>query len=128
MEVKYIIESRDRRWDMRSRVGSKFYYAKGYIRVQVKADRRSILMLKSLSIDEEKSIVTVTGEAISWILENANMVPSTFPSPSEPKSFFTFVNRDDHKRLKKLCAILNRPLCEVTGFIITIWAQANGQT
>jgi hypothetical protein len=113
---------------MGSSAGSKYYYDKGCVRIQVKLDPKTLFALKNMAIDKDSSIVSITQEAVVWMLENAGMIPVDFPSISEAKYFYTFVHKDEHKQLKKVALAADRSLCELVGFMLGVWAKANGKT
>ena len=111
-----------------SSAGSKFYYDKGYVRVQIKLDAKTLFALKSMAIDADSSVVSITQKAVEWMLGNSGMIPADFPPMKDSSYFYTFVVKDDHKKLKKVALIANRSLCELLGFMLGVWAKANGKT
>jgi len=111
-----------------SSVGTKYYYEKGSVRVQVKISREDLVMLKSLAIDKDKSVVSLVADAVNWMLSNSDKIPADFPTPSvETKPFYTYINKESHKSLKKVSLGINKPLCDILGFILTVWARAGGE-
>jgi len=111
-------------------VGTKYYYEKGHVRVRVKIARDDLVALKGLAIDKNKSVVALASDAISWFLGNMDTIPAEFPAPqlsSTDKPFYTYIDKDVHKDLKKVSIGLNRPLCDILGFILTVWSRADGE-
>lgn len=111
-----------------SSAGSKFYYDRGFVRVQIKLDPKTLFDLKNMAIDEETSVVSITQKSVEWMLGNSNMIPTDFPPISASSYFYTFIAKEDHKKLKKVALTVNRSLCDLLGFMLGVWAKANGRT
>lgn len=111
-----------------SSAGSKFYYDKGYVRVQIKLDKKTLFALKNMAIDADTSVMSITQKAVEWMLGNSDMIPADFPPINESNYFYTFVAKDNHKKLKKVALIANRSLCDLLGFMLGVWTKANGKT
>jgi len=113
---------------MGSPVGTRYYYDKGQVRVQVKIAKDDLMCLKSLAIDNEVSVVSLVTDATSWMVQNMDKVPADFPAPvKECKPFYTYIDKSIHKKLKKVSLCTESPLCDILGFILTVWARAGGE-
>jgi len=113
---------------MQRPTGNKYYTKNGLTKIHVRISKGDLVKLKVLAINKGRSVVSVVGEAMGWSLKNPDRISADIPeADKESKPFFTYLDKDTHKSIKLMSMALNKPLCDVFGYILTSWAHAGGE-
>ena len=107
--------------------GSKYYQERGCVRSQVTLDSDSLTKLKSMAIEQETSLMRTAQSALAWFADNFSQIPVGFPPPIDEERYFVYVPRQTHKQIKKIALAHKRTMTELMGFMLTVWAKANGE-
>jgi hypothetical protein len=122
----YLIRRREQ--SVGSHTGSDYYYKKNFIRIKCQLPQEKLIVLKTIGIKLEESLISMASSATNMIIVGAEHIPSDFPGqPQDATDFYTFIDKKHHKALKTIALLKGRTLTDVISFALDLWITANAK-
>ena len=112
---------------MGNSTGTKYYYDKGYVRIRIKLGGDDVQKLKRLAIEKYLSTAKLVQQAFEWMVNNKDKIPVEFPPPPDGQFFYSYIPKEVQKAIKTQAIDIKAKACDLMGFMLQIWIQADGK-